>query len=510
MFNTLKFRITITALLIISATMFITTWRDIAVTESKLLTEQKEKAVLLSDRIKHGIMVLMLENRWRELESMMEGLVRNSPELKELRIFQPETGIMVVSSDPKDIGKQIYKEDFERFRADKGNTPFLIKKGAHTYASTLNSIQNLPACHKCHGFEKRILGVLDIEVSVEAVYQAIQDFKRKHLMNAMVGTVLITGAFLFVLGILIGRPINAMISVIKKIEGGDVAVRMNINKKDELGQLAQSFNRMVESLEAAKKQIEEHHRQQVQKAAKLASLGELASGIAHEIKNPLAGISGAIQILAADFPPNDPKREITDEMQNQVKRLDQAVRDLLLYARPTPPQMSPNNINYILEKTLFFIRQVAAKGNTEIDTEFGKNLPETMLDAAQIQQVFLNLSINAIQAMPDGGNLKISTALKKPKELSGIVLSNDNNEEEWLEVKFEDTGVGIAPEDMKKIFNPFFTKKVKGTGIGLSISQRIVEEHGGIITVKSQVGKGSAFTVLLPVKKQITPQGAVK
>jgi signal transduction histidine kinase len=196
-------------------------------------------------------------------------------------------------------------------------------------------------------------------------------------------------------------------------------------------------------------------------------------------------------------------------MLNQVKRLDQAVRDLLLYARPTPPQMSPNNINYILEKTLFFIRQVAAKGNTEIDTEFAKDLPETMLDAAQIQQVFLNLSINAIQAMPDGGNLKISTALKKSKELAGIVLGNDNNEQEWLEVKFEDTGVGISQEDMKKIFNPFFTKKVKGTGIGLSISQRIVEEHGGMITVKSQVGKGSAFAVFLPVKKQITQQGAV-
>lgn len=501
MFNSLKFKITITAILIISATMAITTWRDIKETKVRLLNGQKEKAFLLSDRIKHGIMVLMLENRWKELQAMMEGLVKNGQELKEIRVFHPDTGIVLVSSNPKDVGRQIYKEDMERFKKQKGDSAFFKEKNGQRYASRLNAVPNLPACYGCHGTERKILGVLDIEVSVADVYQSLQKFKRKHLINALVGTILITGAFLFVLGMLINKPIKRMIKTIKKIEDGDLSVRMRADKEDELGQLAKSFNKMLESIESAKNEIEEHQRQQVRRAAKLASLGELASGIAHEIKNPLAGISGALQVLYSDFEPGDPRREITEEMLNQVKRLDQIVKDLLLYARPTPPQMTPNNVNSILEKTLFFIRQVAEKGKTAIETEFEENLPEIMLDTAQIQQVFLNLSINAIQAMPEGGVLKIRTALRNSKEISKEFLEQVSDNEQWLEIKFEDTGVGISAEDIGKIFNPFFTKKVKGTGIGLSISQRIVEEHGGRITVKSQEGEGSTFTVFLPARK---------
>ncbi|MBI5026767.1 MAG: HAMP domain-containing protein, partial [Nitrospirae bacterium] len=329
MLNSLKFKITITALLIISAIMTVTTWRDIKETERKLLNGQEEKAVLLSDRIKHGIMVLMLENKWRELQTMMEHMVKNGHELKEIRIFHPDSGIMLVSSDPEDIGKQIYKEDRERFQKQKSEAPFLIEKSGQQYASRLTAIPNLPVCHKCHGSEKKILGVLDIELSLAESYQSIQKFKREHLINAFMCFLLITGAFLFVVGILINKPIKGMIGTIKKIENGDLSVRMKADKKDELGQLAKSFNSMVEALESAKKEIEEYHRQQVQRAAKLASLGELASGIAHEIKNPLAGISGAIQVLYSDFDPEDPKKEIITEILNQVKRLDRAVRDLL-------------------------------------------------------------------------------------------------------------------------------------------------------------------------------------
>ena len=503
MFSSLKYKITVTAILIITVTMAVTTLRDIQATKNQLINSQKEKAILLSDRIKHGLMVLMLENRWRDLQAMTEGLVKNSRELKEIRIFHPDTGIMIVSSDPKDIGKKIYAEDMERFKKQQYQ-PFIIEKDGEKFASALNPVPNLPVCHRCHGSEKNILGVLDIEVSLREVQESIQEFKKRHVFHAFFGSLVLTIAFLSVAVWLIGKPIKEMIRTIKKIEGGDLAVRMKVDRKDELGQLAKSFNKMLESLETAKKQIEDYHEQQVQRAAKLASLGELASGIAHEIRNPLAGISGAIQVLSADFDPSDPRKEITIEMLNQVKRLDQTVRDLLLYARPTPPQMAPNNVNSILEKTLFFIRQIAEKSRTVIETVFDKDLQEIMLDASQIQQIFLNLSINAIQAMPHGGVLKIATALRSPEKISAEAAARAGEQNEWVEIRFEDTGVGIAPEDIKSIFKPFFTKKVKGTGIGLSISQRIVEDHGGQIIVKSEYGKGSSFTVLLPVRQAVS------
>ncbi|MEW6715597.1 MAG: HAMP domain-containing protein, partial [Nitrospirota bacterium] len=296
MLKSLKVKITILAFILISLIMIVNTWRDIHLTEQKLLNAQKEKTALLSDRIAHGIMILMLKNRWQDLQGMMEGLVKDSKEMKEIRIFVPETGIIVVSSNPNDVGKKIYKEDMERFRKGEEGA-FLINKGDNLYSSKLTSIENHPVCYRCHLAEKKILGVMDIEISLDTVYETISQFKKEHFTDSLIGFTLIIFVFLFIIGILIDRPINKMITTIRRIEKGDLSARMNVKQKDELGLLAQSFNNMVESLEKAKKELEAYHTAQIEKAAKLASLGEVASGIAHEIKNPLTGIRCAIQVL---------------------------------------------------------------------------------------------------------------------------------------------------------------------------------------------------------------------
>ncbi len=496
MFNSLKFKITVTAFLIISIIMIFSTWRDIKETERMLLDAHKEKAALLSERIAHSIMVLMTENKWRDMQAMMESLVKDGEELKKIRVLRPEDAVIVVSSEPGEIGR-VFKNDLIMLknRQEPGGAS-IIEKGNSEYASKLTVIRNRKVCHRCHGSGKEVLGMLIVDMSLAEVTGAVREFRKEHLREAVIGFFVIMGAFTFVVGILIDRPIRKMIGTIRKIENGDLSARMDENKKDEFGLVAKSFNRMLESLESAKKEIEIYHGEQMQRAAKLASLGEIVSGIAHEIKNPLTGISCAVQVLQSEMG-DDSRKLITSEILNHIKRLDRTIKDLLNYAKPRPPRFEPSKINNVLDKAVFFVYPEANKQKVVIETEIAGDIPDVMMDPDQMQQIFLNLIINAVQAMPDGGKLRITVSEKDKNELHehGIRIPDSDRA---LVIRFEDTGKGIDSKYIDSIFEPFFTKKSKGTGLGLAISRRIVQEHGGDIAVKSTVGKGSIFTVYLP------------
>ncbi len=497
-FNSLKFKISLTAFLIISVIMTVATLRHLNHTEQKLLNAQKEKAELLAMRIKQGIMVLMLKNSWQDLQIMMESLVKDSKELKKIRIFLPEDGNIVSSSDPEEVGRQIYTEDLKRYRNQNVQYTLLLDREGRRYASKLTAIENQPACHKCHGPEKKILGVLDIEMSISAVTRSIRAFKEEHLVDAVIGFFLIVGSVLIIVGILFDRPIKKMIRTIRKIENGDLSARMETGKRDELGLLAGSFNNMVEALESAKKDLELSHKHQIEKAAKLASLGEIISGIAHEIKNPLAGISCAIQVLQSELDKSDSTRTVSTEILNQLKSLDKVVKDLLRYAKPKPPEFLPCKIQDVLQKASFFVYPEAKKHKVVIKTEIEKDIPEIMIDPDQIQQVFLNLMINAVQAMSKGGTLTVSIFQKRLQRIENKIKEPIKSDRAVV-IRFQDTGKGISSDDISNIFEPFFTDKSKGTGLGLPISRKIARDHGGDITCNSELGRGSLFTVYLPI-----------
>jgi signal transduction histidine kinase len=498
MYKTLKFKISITAFLIISFIMAFSAWRDMKSTEHAILEGQKEKASLFSDRIEHGIMVLMLQNNWQDLQKFIVNLVQTSTELAEIRIVNPDSGIIAVSSNPIEMGEKIYAEDMDRIQKQDFHDSFIVEKNGNQYASKLTMLNNVPACHRCHDKEKKVLGIMDIEVSLTKIQQSIQNVKKLHLTDAVIGFFLMGGGFLLVVGILIDRPIKEMIHTIRKIENGDTSTRMNEDKKDEFGMLAKSFNSMLNSLETAQKEIEICHVEQMQRAAKLASLGEIISGIAHEIKNPLAGISCAVQVVQSELSKDDSNRDITKEILHHIKRLDNTVKGLLNYSKPKPPQFLPQKIDSVLDKAIFFVYPEAKKHNVIIDTDIESDLPDIMMDPDQMQQVFLNLIINAVQAMPTGGKLKITISktekynMEVKEKIKDLIAT-----EKLVMIKFEDTGKGINKDNLDRIFDPFFTKKSKGTGLGLSISQRIVQEHGGEMSVKSEVGKGSEFIIYL-------------
>lgn len=227
---------------------------------------------------------------------------------------------------------------------------------------------------------------------------------------------------------------------------------------------------------------------------RLAALGQMAAGLAHEIRNPLGSIKGAAQYLSPleGQAPEGGMREFLGIIVEEVDRLNKIVSQFLDYARPYRGDQSPLDVNDVVRKTINLFEKEHTESRVEIATNLLEGLPQVRADAQQLRQVFLNLAINAIDAMPQGGRLQISTSLRRSTRRGANAA--------FLEVRFRDDGVGIPPAELRNLFIPFFTTKEKGTGLGLPISQRIIENHGGTIEVRSQSGSGSTFTVLLPVE----------
>jgi len=238
---------------------------------------------------------------------------------------------------------------------------------------------------------------------------------------------------------------------------------------------------------------------------RLASLGVLASGIAHEIRNPLAGIKTMAQTLEEEIEPNDSRREYTSRIIRQVNRLDELLRTFFSYARPRQPVRKFHRFQEIVQEVYMLLENRVVSNNIEFVNDYNDDLPLVYVDFQQIQQVFFNLILNAIDAMPNGGKLEIEA-----KSIETVIYAVDRRKKPYIgqrdsstfvEVKVKDTGDGINSDDLEAIFDPFFTTKPQGTGLGLSIVHRIIEEHEGEIRVKSDLGAGTTFTLLLPTKE---------
>ena len=305
------------------------------------------------------------------------------------------------------------------------------------------------------------------------------------LIVAGAGAVIICGVSIGALAYFIQRPMVELQEKIALVGEGNLNVAVSFDRRnDEIGDLGRNFNHMMQQLRESREEIERLHRTQMSRAEHLATLGELAAGLAHEIRNPLAGIAGVIEIISRDLPSTSPARAVVKDVRQEVAQINRILTDLLETARPHPPQICLSNLNTTVEHAVMLARQQVLSRPIKIELKKDPELPEVEHDSDQIHQVLLNLLLNAVQAMD--------------RAESGVINVEIGARDTYATILVSDTGRGIPADHLANIFRPFYTTKGNGTGLGLSLARRIVEEHQGRISVTSTVGKGSQFEVQLP------------
>jgi len=295
------------------------------------------------------------------------------------------------------------------------------------------------------------------------------------------------------------EPISELIDGINHLSKGDLDHRIQMRRRDELSRLAQAFNQMAVDLKAARERIfrEAETRLELERSLrqseKLAAIGQLASELAHEIGTPLNVIHGRAELIQKKPEDKEQLKKYLSIILYQTERITKIIQQLLGFVRKKKPKQEPLNICNLLGTTLDFLDHPIQKQQVKVVKNWSETLPLVNGDSDQLQQVFLNLILNAIQSMPDGGRLCLSASLRQTLR-EGV----DENQRPYMEVCVEDTGVGMEKEIIQQIFDPFFTTKDAGTGLGLKVAQGIVQDHEGWIEVVSQKGEGSIFKVYLP------------
>ena len=443
----------------------------------------RENAQLLASTIEKSLFNAMRTGRSEEVQSILE-MVGRSPRLSGLRIFHPD-GTVLKSSRPDEIGSKVDVQDHTLFLSNRIEGTFRIN--GEEMLGVVKPIVTDDRCFLCHGYGRKVVGVLNLNIPLEYASRRVSESSQLVMLPTLMIVAMLAAGISLILIRFVRQPIQEIVRNMAQVERGDLSVRMEPRFPDEIGSLMHSFNSMVDTLEEARKELEFCHYQQMERADRLASVGEMATGIAHEVKNPLAGMSGAISVLADEFDPEDPRRQIVSEVLEQIRRLDKTSNDLLNFGKPGVPEFSYADINDLVNKTLFFASQYSEAKKIHRVKELTRDLPPVWVDEKQVQQVLLNIALNAIQAMGDEGTLTVQTE----------ALSERGKD--WVKVTISDTGKGIPPATLEKIFVPFFTTKTQGTGLGLPICKRLVEQQGGKIRVDSKLGSGTTFAILFPV-----------
>jgi signal transduction histidine kinase len=389
----------------------------------------------------------------------------------------------------------------------------------------------------------KVIGGIQIEVPIGDLMISLLESKRVILITIVLDALVLIIFGSFLLSRILVKPIKDLVQLTQKISEGDFSQKIEVTSKNEIGQLIGSFNRMIErlrenqeslenyleSLESANKQLKQAQEELI-RTEKLASIGRFAAGVAHEVGNPLGSILGYTGILQKEGMDREESKDYLKRIEKEIGRINRIVRELLDFAKPSKFEIKDVEINKVIESTLSLLSYQKDFKNIETRLDLQSDLPMIKGDESQLSQIFINIILNAIDAMPNGGILRIQTRehvvenlyadrfqriypprrksdpmqsdyshLRKPDPFSAL-LTKFSKGDRLAKIRISDTGIGIKKEDLENIFDPFFTTKApdKGTGLGLSITIRIVESLGGEIKVESEVGKGSTFEVYFP------------
>lgn len=459
----------------------------------------KEETELLARSLRVAVENALRDRQLTDIEEMVKGIEHVDPSV-DVFIYEPG-GRLIVSvsgSQPSD--------------------PIL----ANTLQTALNSREAVFRLHPLDDPEQAVLatplisddgmlsGGLVVVRPLLDMQHALQETQRAIVVSVLL-FVLTTSVLGLVLGaVYIGRPLDRMAAVMKEVRSGNLMSVLPIDRKDEMGAIAAEFNTMVADLRAARRQLEEEAESRgrlqraLQEADKLITIGQLSAGLAHEIGSPLQILNGRARALFAR--PQDPTetRRNAEILISQTDRITRIVEQLLRFARRRPTSIPRPNLHTTVNSVLDLLQYEARRRGVALTFSCRQNLPPILVDADGVQQIILNLVSNALTATREGGNVSVSL------EPSGLSTGNGRGEIPAVRLVVTDTGAGMSVEVLERLFEPFFTTRASqgGTGLGLAVVKSLVTEHGGIVSVESEPGIGSRFTVDLPVHGPETQQEA--
>ncbi len=477
---------------------------------------------IISETILDSLEIHMLKNDRYTIRHTIEKIGKNRM-IKELRLINHK-GKIVFSKQKNEIGIKLYKnKDIQCSVCHSNISSPEIPKVVY-YKDNSNSFQNKaivpilnnPTCYtaSCHAHSKdeKILGFLNLCLCAKPFQESIKQSELHIFLIAIVFIFLFSTIMVLFLKKLITDPLWQLVENTKKISKGDFNIKLPVNKKDEIGELARSFKKMVvriqefkEKLEGLNRELEKRVEEKAAKlklaqktiiqAEKMSSLGRLAAVIAHEINNPISGLVVFINLLRKQVEKGNLTEKDLEKMnknliimESEAKRCGKIVSELLAFSR-SESQILPTDISEILKRSVEIMKlRIRDRDDIVIKLDIEPSLPLIKCDAGKMQQVFMNLIQNAIEAMPMGGEIDIKAFFDR--------------ENRQVQIHINDTGVGIPEEYLAHIFEPFYSSKENGQsiGIGLFVVYGVIEQIGGKITVDSEVGKGTSFKIYLPVE----------
>jgi two-component system NtrC family sensor kinase len=493
--------------------------------QNTLLTAER-----VSDVIRHSTTDYMLRNDRDGLHHLIETMA-SEPGIEKIRIFDQE-GRITYTTDTVELDHVVDKTAEACYACHSQSQPlarlnrpdrFRIyrNKAGIRVLGIITPIENQPSCSNaaCHAHpaEQHVLGVLDTNLSLARADVQLAQSSRVMIVYTGCALLLIACVSWFFVWRVVGKPVKVLERGTHRLAAGGLGYQIDVQSRDEIGDLADSFNEMSRQLQAEHSEnlawthiLEERVEQKTRElkrahehalhTEKMASIGKMAAVLAHEINNPLSGILTYSKLLRkwierASNAENGTEQatarrkemyEALDLIASESRRCGDLVKNLLVFSRTTPMNLQPANLNTVIDRSLRLVQHQLDLAGIHVEQQLDIALPQIKCDAAQIEQVLLALIMNAADAMPHGGNLWLTTSVDSERGQVRVVVRDD--------------GSGIPPQILQRIFEPFLTTKEtgKGVGLGLAISHSILERHNGHIAVESEVGKGTTFTVTLP------------
>ncbi|MDW7984886.1 MAG: ATP-binding protein [Acidobacteriota bacterium] len=412
--------------------------------------------------IAHGLAFLMEAESWDHAREFM-------------RVARAEMGVAYLEARSPDGQYTLQVPDSAGF--PPGSTEWLRVRVP---------LPDRDTCRRCHTMTVRAQGYVEVRRDIGPLMATARSWYTRAMLTHLLASILLSLSIAVTVHRTVRRPLHRLIGAMEQVAQGRWEVVLPIQGQDEIASLARHFNSMLERLRVYQEEREREQRAKIQQAEHMMTVGEMATSLAHEIKNPLAGIQSALSILFEQEGLRPEAREVYESIMQDLSRINQVLEDLLQYARPRPIEWTAVDLGSLVESVIVRVLPMTREKGLELRTGSTGDVPVIQGDPYQLHQMLYNLLLNAIQATDEGGQVTVGL---RSRPATGEV-------ELWV----EDTGHGIPPDKLELVIKPFYSTKPGGTGLGLPICLRIIENHGGRLLIESEVGRGSTFRVYLPVR----------